>query len=52
MYYLGDGISQDYKQAIFWYRKAAMQLDANAQYNLGYMYLDGEGVSQDVTVHG
>ncbi len=30
-----------------WYRKSAEQGDANAQYNLGSMYYDGQGVPQD-----
>ena len=30
-----------------WYRKAAEQGDADAQYNLGYSYSNGEGVEKD-----
>ena len=30
-----------------WYRKAAEQAYADAQYNLGLMYVVGQGVSQD-----
>lgn len=30
-----------------WYRKAAEQGNALAQYNLGFMYHEGRGVSQD-----
>jgi uncharacterized protein len=30
-----------------WYRKAADQGNANAQFNLGKMYDDGDGVPQD-----
>ncbi len=30
-----------------WYRKAAEQGDANAQYNFGAMYGNGHGVQQD-----
>ena len=30
-----------------WYRRAAERGHANAQYNLGFMYLRGEGVSSD-----
>ena len=36
-------------QAVFWYRKAAEQGYADAQYNLGFCYCEGEGVSQDYT---
>ena len=38
----GDGAPQDYKEAVKWYRLAAEQGDANAQYNLGVMYDNGE----------
>jgi TPR repeat protein len=40
----GLGVPQDYTEATKWYRKAAEQGDAKAQYNLGYMYNDGCGV--------
>ena len=38
MYYNGEGVTQDYKQAVKWWRKAAEQGDASAQYSLGLMY--------------
>ena len=38
---------QDYAEAVKWYRKAAEQNDATAQYNLGLMYANGRGVPQD-----
>ena len=44
-YYHG---AQDYKQAVYWYSKAAEQGHALAQYNLGYYYREGYGVSQDL----
>jgi len=47
MYEGGRGISQDYKEAMKWYRKAANQGFALAQYNLGDMYVHGHGTSQD-----
>jgi peptidoglycan hydrolase-like protein with peptidoglycan-binding domain len=37
----------DYAEAAKWWRKAAEQGDAYAQYNLGLMYAKGEGVTQD-----
>jgi TPR repeat protein len=37
----------DDKEAVKWYRKAANQGDARAQFDLGNMYLSGEGVLQD-----
>jgi hypothetical protein len=47
VYYQGEGVQQDYKQAAAWYRKAADQGYAGAQHNLGLMYYQGEGVQQD-----
>ena len=47
MYDLGEGVSQDPKQAIIWYRHAAEQGYALAQYALGVIYEKGEGVLQD-----
>jgi TPR repeat protein len=47
MYLKGQGVPQDYGQALQWYRRAADQGDARAQYNLGLMYHQGQGVPQD-----
>ena len=47
MYYSGQGLPQDYAEALRWYRKAADQEDAKAQYDIGSMYYDGRGVPQD-----
>jgi TPR repeat protein len=47
MYFKGDGVPQDYVQAVAWYRKAADQGAAVAQNNLGDMYAYGKGVPQD-----
>jgi hypothetical protein len=47
MYEKGQGIEEDYKQAIKWYIKSAEQGYAMAQFNLGAMYDKGEGVTQD-----
>ena len=38
---------QDYAAAVTWWRKAADQGLASAQYNLGVMYANGQGVPQD-----
>ena len=38
---------QDYDKAIKLYKKGAKQGDADAQYNLGYMYENGDGVERD-----
>jgi TPR repeat protein len=39
---------KDAAQAIHWYRLAAERGHEDAQYNLGFMYLLGEGTTQDV----
>jgi TPR repeat protein len=48
MYGEGRGVPQDYVEAARWYRLAAEQGDAQAQYNLGLAYARGEGVTQNV----
>jgi TPR repeat protein len=48
MYASGKGVQQDFKQAFAWYRKAADQGDAKAQWNLGGIYASGRGgIPQD-----
>ena len=47
MYENGQGVAQNYAEAVKWYRKAAEQGYAEAQFNLGVMYETGEGVAQD-----
>ncbi len=48
----GQGVTQDYAEAVKRYRKAAQQGNALAQFNLGGMYYNGQGVTQDyVTAH-
>ena len=44
MYEKGRGVKQDYVEAVKWYRKAAEQGHAKAQFILGGLYLLGEGV--------
>ena len=46
MYEQGQGVRQDYSQAVYWYRKAAQQGETGAQHNLGLMYYAGRGVVQ------
>jgi uncharacterized protein len=41
MYDNGNGVVQDYAEAVKWYRLAAEQGNAQAQYNLGLMYANG-----------
>jgi uncharacterized protein YjbI with pentapeptide repeats len=38
MYYKGDGVPKDYKEAVKWYRNPAEQGSADAQHSLGYIY--------------
>ena len=46
MYYDGQGVPQDYAEALKWSRKAAEQGNADAQNRLGVMYDNGRGVPQ------
>jgi len=39
--------SDNYTEALKWYRKSAQQGNAEAQYAMGFMYLNGYGVSTD-----
>ena len=43
----GQGIAQNYQQALAWYQKAANQGVAQAQNNLGAMYANGLGVAKN-----
>ena len=47
IYANGDGVSLDYAEAVKWYRLAADQGYARAQFFLGIMYDEGNGVLQD-----
>jgi TPR repeat protein/transglutaminase-like putative cysteine protease len=42
-----QGLTQDYAQALAWYRKAAEQNFAEAQFNVGRMFYRGLGTPQD-----
>ena len=46
MYESGEGVTQDYEQAVYWYSKSAEQGDGNAQFNLALLYESGEDVTQ------
>jgi hypothetical protein len=50
MYESGQGVPQDYAEAVRWYRLAAEQGHARAQGNLGVMYDNGQGVPQDIVL--
>jgi len=47
MYAYGQGVPQNYKEAARWFRLAADQGDAVAQFFLGLSYANGSGVPQD-----
>jgi TPR repeat protein len=47
MYEKGQGVLQDYKTAVKWYRLSAKQGYASAQGSLGVMYAFGNGVLKD-----
>jgi len=50
-YYFGDDETEpNYKEAIKWYRKAANTGHPDAQFSLGYCYLNGLGVATDEDV--
>lgn len=46
-YYIGQGVARDYVQAVYWWRQAAEQGNAYAQYSLGICYAKGLGVERD-----
>ena len=47
MYEFGEGVPENDAEAVKWYRKAADQGHAQAQYNLGVMYYNGDGVPEN-----
>jgi TPR repeat protein len=46
MYTLGDGVEQDFKEAINWHTKGAEKEIAGSQFSLGIFYVFGKGVPQ------
>ena len=46
-YARGEGVPQNYAEAVTWFRRAAEQGHAAAQFALGVAYSHGEGVAQD-----
>ena len=50
MHEKGQGVPQNFKEALRWFTKAAEQRHADAQFNLGALYANGEGgIKQDLT---
>ena len=46
-YYYGEGVEQDYTEAVKWFTLAAEKGVANAKYDLGRCYFIGSGVAED-----
>lgn len=46
-YDTGNNVKQDYKKALYWYKKSAKQAFVPALNNLGSMYFEGDGVKED-----
>jgi len=46
-YQNGQGVAQDYHEAVKWFRRSAEQNDPVAQCYLGVSYLSGAGVPQE-----
>ena len=47
MYDAGQGVPQDFREVVRWYRAAAEQGHVSAQFNLGFLYFMGEAIPQD-----
>ena len=47
-YHMGQGVEQDFKEAVKWWHKAAEQGVKEAQFCLGAMYYRGDGVPEDI----
>jgi TPR repeat protein len=43
----GEGVDQDFKEAMKWYRLSADHGNPKAQVNIGFLYKEGKGVPQD-----
>lgn len=50
IYHHGDGVAQDFQEALMWYGRAAQNGDVEAQRALGSMYMRGQGVAQNEKV--
>ena len=48
LYYLGQGVPEDEKQAVFYWKKAAGQGSADAMFHLGSAYLFGHQAARTV----
>lgn len=50
MFAAGEGVPQDYVEAVYWYRLAAKRGIAKAQLSLGLLYSQGQGVDQSIAI--
>ncbi|MDR8378067.1 sel1 repeat family protein, partial [Acinetobacter baumannii] len=48
MYLNGYGVKKDLSKSVEYYRKSALQGDADSQLQLGIRYLNGEGVERNI----
>ena len=48
MFGAGNGVDQDFDEALIWYKLAADQGHVGGQTNLGALYANGQGVDQDL----
>jgi TPR repeat protein len=48
MYYGGQGVTKDPKEAVKWFRMSAQQGNGHAQFNLATLYTNAEGTPQDL----
>ena len=48
MYRQSWGVTQNYPEALRWFRKVAEKYDSYAEYNMGQMYEIGWGVAKDL----
>lgn len=49
LFYYGNGVKQDYMEALDWYLKASDD-EPKALYRIGELYLNGKGVNKDYTI--
>ena len=48
MYLRGEGVSQNFDRARFWFERGDIEKDPQSQYGLGLLYLHGYGVKPDI----
>ncbi len=48
LYNKGQGVTQNYAEALRWLKIAASLDSAIAMYNLGYMYMKGQGTQKNI----